>query len=108
MVYSLIIVPVWADAGRNTGGEHALIQIANDTGGKYYYVTEPRDLEPALRHVSDDLRTQYLLAYYAPERTRLEGDRDPSLRNITVKLEDPALEAKSDLRYRHAYYPNPK
>ena len=108
MVYSLIIVPVWADAGRNTGGEHALIQMANDTGGKYYYVTEPRDLEPALRHVSDDLRTQYLLAYYAPERTRTEGDRDPSLRTITVKLKDPALEAKSDLRYRKAYYPNLK
>ncbi|HWZ52680.1 MAG TPA: VWA domain-containing protein [Granulicella sp.] len=108
MVYSLIIVPVWADAGRNTGGEHALIQMANDTGGKYYYVTEPKDLEPALRHVSDDLRTQYLLAYYAPERTRLEGDRDPSSRTITVKLKDPALEQKCDLRYRKAYYPNLK
>ena len=26
MVYSIIIVPIYADAGRNTGGEHALIQ----------------------------------------------------------------------------------
>jgi Ca-activated chloride channel family protein len=106
MVYSLIIVPVWADAGRDTGGEHALIQMANDTGGKYYYVTEPRDLEPALSHVSDDLRTQYLLGYYAPERTLLEGDRDPSLRSITVHLKDPARDQQSELRYRHAYYPN--
>ncbi len=108
LVYSLIIVPVWADAGRDTGGEHALIQMANDTGGKYYYVTEPRDLEPALSRVSDDLRTQYLLGYYAPERTRLEGDRDPSLRAITVHLKDPALDEKYDLRYRHAYYPDLK
>ena len=108
MVYSLIIVPVWADAGRNTGGEHALIQMANDTGGKYYYVNDPKDLEPALRHVSDDLRTQYLLGYYAPERTRLEGDRDPSLRTITVHLKDPAHEEKYDLRYRKAYYPDLK
>ena len=106
MVYSLIIVPVWADAGRDTGGEHALIQMANDTGGKYYYVTEPKDLEPALSHVSDDLRTQYLLGYYAPERTRLEGDRDASLRTIAVKLKDPALQQKYELRYRKAYYPN--
>jgi Ca-activated chloride channel family protein len=108
MVYSLIIVPVWADAGRDTGGEHALIQMANDTGGKYYYVNDPKDLEPALSHVSDDLRTQYLLGYYAPERTRLEGDRDPSLRTITVHLKDPALDEKYDLRYRKAYYPDLK
>ena len=66
MVYSIIIVPVYADAGRNTGGEHALIQMADDTGGKYYYVVEPKDLEPAFEQVSDDLRTQYLLGYYAP------------------------------------------
>ncbi len=28
MVYALIIVPIEADAGRNTGGEHALIQMS--------------------------------------------------------------------------------
>ena len=67
MVYSLIIVPIWADAGRNTGGEHALIQMAEDTGGKYYYVEDPSDLEPAFAQVSDDLRTQYVLGYYAPQ-----------------------------------------
>ena len=48
MVYALIIVPIYADAGRNVAGEHALIQMANDTGGKYYYVVDPKDLEPAL------------------------------------------------------------
>src|SRR6266702_903270 len=30
IIYSIIIVPVAADAGRNTGGEHALIQMAED------------------------------------------------------------------------------
>ena len=39
MIYTLIIVPIYADAGRNTAGEHALIQMAKDTGGKYYYVS---------------------------------------------------------------------
>ena len=66
IVYSIIIVPIAADAGRNTGGEHTLIQMADDTGGKYYYVEDPADLEPAFQHVSEDLRTQYLLGYYAP------------------------------------------
>ena len=122
LVYSLIIVPVWADAGRDTGGEHALIQMADDTGGKYYYVTDPRDLEPALRHDSDDLRTQYLLGYYAPEHPAEKGSddgpnaardalhsqdlRSQDLRTINIRLKDPALAAKSDLRYRKAYYPS--
>ena len=99
MVYSIIIVPVYADAGRNTGGEHALIQMAEDTGGKYYYVEEPKDLEPAFRHVSDDLRTQYLLGYYAPQR-----GKDDSFRKIRISIKDPALRQKLDLRYRTGYY----
>ena len=101
MVYSLIIVPVMADAGRNTGGEHALIQMASDTGGKYYYVGDPSDLPMALAHVSDDLRTQYVLGYYAPQR---ESPDAPPLRRIGVQLTDPARAAKNTLRYRTAYF----
>jgi Ca-activated chloride channel family protein len=99
MVYSIIIVPIYADAGRNTAGEHALIQMARDTGGKYYYVMDPKDLEPAFRHVSDDLRTQYLLGYYAPRR-----GKDDSYRTIKVRMTDAALQGKYDLRYRAGYY----
>jgi Ca-activated chloride channel family protein len=99
MVYSIIIVPIYADAGRNTAGEHALIQMAQDTGGKYYYVVDPKDLEPAFKHVSDDLRTQYLLGYYAPRR-----GKDSSYRTIKVRMTDEALRGKYDLRYRAGYY----
>jgi Ca-activated chloride channel homolog len=99
MVYSLIIVPVAADAGRNTGGEHALIQMAEDTGGKYYYVQDPADLEPALAHVSDDLRTQYVLGYYAPH-----GGGDSSFRKIKVRMKDPDLQSKFSVRHRNGYY----
>jgi len=99
MVYALIMVPVVADAGRNVGGEHALIQMAEDTGGKYYYVGTPKDLEGALEHVSDDLRTQYVLGYYAPQR-----GADTSFRAIQVKMKDPALAAKYYLHYRNGYY----
>ena len=99
MIYSIIIVPVAADAGRNTGGEHALIQMADDTGGKYYYVEDPRDMEAAFAHVSDDLRTQYVLGYYAPQR-----GLDTSFRRITVRMKDPQLAAKYRLRYRSGYY----
>jgi Ca-activated chloride channel family protein len=100
MIYSLIIVPIEADAGRNTGGEHALIQMANDTGGKFYYVVDKQDLAPAFMHVSDDLRTQYTVGYYAPRR----GVDSSDLRHIHLQLKDPALRAKYTLRYRTSYY----
>lgn len=100
MIYSLIIVPVQADAGRNTGGEHALIQMSEDTGGKYYYVEDPKDLDVAFAHVSDDLRTQYVLGYYAPQGVR----HDQSLRAIGVQMSDPGLRSKYSLRYRTGYY----
>jgi len=102
MIYALIIVPIAADAGRNTGGEHALIQMARDTGGKFYYVEDKHDLAPAFQHVSDDLRTQYTLGYYAPQR----GVDFSGLRQIRIALKDPALRARYTLRYRTAYYGN--
>jgi Ca-activated chloride channel family protein len=63
MIYSLIDVPIEASAGRDTGGEHALITIAEQTGGKHFYVGEG-GLDKAFAKVSDDLRTQYLIGYY--------------------------------------------
>ncbi len=98
-IYPIIIVPIMADAGRNTGGEHALIQMAEDTGGKYFYVTDRDDLKTAFAHLSDDLRTQYLLGYYAPKR-----GADTSFRRIDVQLKDPAKSAALSLRARTGYY----
>jgi Ca-activated chloride channel homolog len=63
MIYSLIDVPIAASAGRSTGGEHALITLSEQTGGKYFYVSDG-GLDEAFAKVSDDLRTQYLLGYY--------------------------------------------
>jgi Ca-activated chloride channel homolog len=100
MIYAIIVVPIAADAGRNTGGEHALIQMAEDTGGKYYYVEDPSDLEPAFRHVSEDLRTQYLLGYYAP----LGAGAASGFRRIKVTLAGGAKEQSYSLRYRTGYF----
>ncbi len=68
IVYSIIIVPIEASAGRDTGGEHALMTIAQDTGGKFYYATSMAQLDDAFRQISEELRTQYLLAYYPSQR----------------------------------------
>ena len=63
MIYSIIDVPIEASAGRDLGGEHALITMAEQTGGKSFYESEG-GLDKAFARVSDDLRTQYLIGYY--------------------------------------------
>lgn len=98
IVYSIIVVPIEASAGRDTGGEHALIQISNDTGGKYYYATSLPQLDEAFRKISEELRTQYLLAYYPSKRYS-----DSDFRRIDVKLAAPAS-SNYHARYRTGYY----
>ena len=56
-------MPIEASAGRDTGGEHALITLAEQTGGKHFYVDEG-GLDKAFAQVSEDLRTQYMIGYY--------------------------------------------
>jgi Ca-activated chloride channel family protein len=102
IVYSIIMVPIEASAGRDIGGEHALIQISHDTGGKYYYASDLNGLDKAFKQISEELRTQYLLAYY-PAR-RIGGD----FRKIQVVVEPQASEkisaAKLRVRHRTGYY----
>jgi Ca-activated chloride channel family protein len=100
MVYSLIDVPIAADAGRDTGGEHAMITLSQDTGGKYYYA-DADHLAAAFEKVSEDLRTQYLLAYY-PQRRVADSD----YRKISVTLKEPPNTHYS-VRHRTGYYATP-
>ena len=98
MVYSLIDLPIMNDAGRDTGGEHALITMSQETGGKYSYA-EYGNLGPAFQQISEDLRTQYLLGYY-PVQRRTETD----FRRIQVTLKS---NSTYTLRYRPGYYAKP-
>jgi Ca-activated chloride channel homolog len=99
LVYSIIIVPIEASAGRDTGGEHALIQISEDTGGKYYYATSLPQLDDAFHKISDELRTQYLLAYYPSQRYS-----DSEFRRVEVELVNPPAGSSYRLRHRAGYY----
>jgi Ca-activated chloride channel family protein len=99
IVYSIIIVPIESSAGRETGGEHALIQLSDDTGGKYYYATSTGDLDEAFRKISDELRTQYLLAYYPSQRTSFS-----EFRRIEVKVAAVPEAADYHVRHRAGYY----
>jgi Ca-activated chloride channel family protein len=99
LVYSIIVVPIENSAGREIGGEHALIQLSEDTGGKYYYATSVAQLDDAFRKISDELRTQYLLAYYPSQHTSFS-----EFRRIEVKVVGAAESAEYRVRHRAGYY----
>jgi Ca-activated chloride channel family protein len=99
IVYSIIVVPIESSAGRETGGEHALIQLSEDTGGRYYYATSMAQLDDAFRQISDELRTQYLLAYYPSERKS-----NSQFRRIQVGVAGPADATLYHVRHRAGYY----
>jgi Ca-activated chloride channel homolog len=103
IVYSIIVVPIEADAGRNLGGEHALIQISKDTGGKYYYAEGQQQLDEAFRKISDELRTQYLLAFYPSRKLS-----DSPFRRLQVELSKKDPEGRPyQVRHRAGYYTAP-
>jgi Ca-activated chloride channel family protein len=97
MIYSIIDVPIEASAGRDLGGEHALITLAEQTGGKSFYESDG-GLDKAFARVSDDLRTQYLLGYY-PQR------QDPGRTFHRVQVTIPRAAADAfNIRNRTGYY----
>ena len=97
IVYSIIIVPIEASAGRDTGGEHALIQISEDTGGRYYYASSEAQLDAAFHQISEELRTQYLLAYYPSKKIS-----NSAFRRIEVEVHEAPIPVK--VRHRTGYY----
>ncbi|MGH9501313.1 MAG: VWA domain-containing protein [Terriglobales bacterium] len=99
ILYSVIIVPIEASAGRDIGGEHALIQLSADTGGKYFYASSLPQLDEAFRQISDELRTQYLLAYYPSQRLS-----DSDFRRIQVTVAGLPPDSRFRVRNRTGYY----
>jgi Ca-activated chloride channel family protein len=97
IIYSIIDVPIEASAGRDLGGEHALITLAEQTGGKSFYVSDG-GLDKAFARISDDLRTQYLLGYYPrkPEPGR-------AFHRLQVTIPRAAADA-FNIRHRTGYY----
>jgi len=106
ILYSIIIVPIENSAGRDIGGEHALIQLARDTGGKYFYASSLEQLDAAFRQISDELRTQYLIAYYPSARLS-----DSEFRRIEIKINPSTTDypnpSELQVRHRLGYYTTP-
>src|SRR5580658_1683286 len=97
MIYSIIDVPIEASAGRDLGGEHALITLAEQTGGKSFYVAEG-GLDKAFAQVSDDLRTQYLIGYYP-------HNQEPGRTFHRIDVTVPRAAAQDfNIRHKTGYY----
>jgi Ca-activated chloride channel homolog len=100
MIYSIIDVPIEASAGRDTAGEHALITLAEQTGGKSFYSSDG-GLDKAFARVSEDLRTQYLIGYYPQHQ-------EPGVTFHRVQITVPRAAAQAfNIRYRAGYYADP-
>jgi Ca-activated chloride channel family protein len=64
VIYPILVVPITADAGRNTGGENALATMAMRTGGRVFQPTAGAQLDAAFDQILRELRTQYLIGFY--------------------------------------------
>ena len=99
-IYPLIVLPIQSDAGRNRGGEHALITLAEKTGGETFVQHGTTNLDGAFGEILRNLRTQYLLGFYP----LLEGiHRKEVFRTIEIRVkhEGAAVFARS------GYYADP-
>jgi Ca-activated chloride channel family protein len=96
VMYSLLVMPIQNEAGRNIGGENALATFAAGTGGTVFYPNVGKELDQALADILRDLRTQYLIGFYPKDV--------PSTKNrfhhLDVKLRDPGLRPQA----RNGYY----
>jgi Ca-activated chloride channel family protein len=96
VIYGIVVMPITNEAGRNTGGEHALEYMAEGTGGRTFYPRDSKALDKAFIDIVNELRTQYFLGYY-PKDVPLT--KDPFHR-LEVRV------AQSDLQVsaRNGYY----
>ena len=102
-IESIILVPIGANAGRDLGGEHALIQLARDSGGQYFYADGATPIQDAMTRLSLGLRSEYLLGYY-PTQKDAANAAVGGFRRIQLRLTNPALSRVYRLQYRTGYY----
>jgi Ca-activated chloride channel family protein len=95
-IYPILVVPIPTEAGRNVGGENALTTLSLGTGGHVFLPTVGAELDKAFTHLIEDLRTQYLLAYY-PKDVPLTKNR---FHGLELRVRNPALRVLA----RNGYY----
>jgi VWFA-related protein len=77
------------------GSEKTLRKLSEETGGSLFVVREPGDFEKIFSQISQELRSQYTLAYHS---SNLE--QDGKFRRIKISTKDSSLTARA----RRGYY----
>lgn len=98
VVYALVVQPIKSEPGRNLGGEHAMIYLAEKTGGRFFKVASPDSVRVSFDRISEELRTQYYLGYYPQPPAVPDG----GFRRIEVRTSQPF----HIVRAREGYYPS--
>jgi Ca-activated chloride channel homolog len=94
LLYTICIRPIKSESGRNTAGEHALITITDSTGGALFILDELEQIEAMYDRINRELRTQYLLGYYATP-----VPPPGSYRHVEVKVK-----SGDTVHYRKGYF----
>ncbi len=88
-----------------------LKQLAAETGGSFYSVDAVEQLDEVYRRLEEELRSQYLLVYHAPDahrdafrtvEVRVTDQRQPGER---LQMSPPAPQGALRARTIHGYYP---
>lgn len=112
LLYTILVRPVKSESGRNTAGEHALLTIAEVTGGAIYPAEEIEMLDALFGRIERELRTQYRLGYYPDPRPPAGAYRRIELRVRPIASTDTRAAAASrpdespgyHVRYRRGYF----
>jgi Ca-activated chloride channel family protein len=96
VIYPVVVMPITNEAGRNTGGEHSLIFMADGTGGHSFFPGAAKELDQAFADIISELRTQYFMAFY-PQGVPLP--KDP-FHKLEIKVNRPDLRVSA----RNGYY----
>ncbi len=96
VIYAVVVLPITNQAGRNTGGEHALEFMAQGTGGRTFYPGVNAQLDRAFADIIRELRTQYVLGFY-PRNAPVT--KDP-FHKLEVRVKSPELRVSA----RNGYY----
>ena len=73
-----------------------LIQLANETGGRSYFIRDIGQLPAIYQLVEQDLRSQYLIAYQSEN-----SSQDNKFRTVELKVDRP----RTTVRTLSGYYP---
>jgi len=95
VLYPIVVIPVRTDAGRNTGGEHALTTLAASTGGRVFNPQGFEQLDAAFDDILLELRTQYLLGFY-PKDVR---EQPKLFHPVRVTVQNPQLKVNARTGY---------